>query len=444
MKNQNVILKFDSACESDEYLLRRITGTVPPASMIKLLDIADLEANPREAKIGSVTEGIIESLEAEDGLFQFKSKGLLIAAGESRALERQRYQLKFSDAAFEGILDGGHNLLAIAIHFLQAALGEDHQEIRKIRRWEDVKEVWETNRKEIEAIADKLKFLVPVEVVYPQTGKAGQDVYENAILAIAQARNNNAELTEETKANKAGYYEVLKDSIDQSLSDQVEWKANDGGRIKVRDLVALSWIPLSRLSNDFPDVTNFNPVNIYSSKGACIKAFNDLVKSDDVSEKTKGDVREITHPGVKSAISLMKDIPALYDLIYQNFPEAYNDASPGFGRIEGVRIHDPEKAGDGKHVAKPPLTKFYRNEVKYDYPDGYIMPLVYGLSALIEVKGSKLSWKTDPFEFIEENLREIMETYVSTIQMAKYDPQTVGKSHGSYNLAAKAFGFLLK
>ena len=444
MKNQNVILKFDVACESDEYLLRRVVGTVPPGSMIKLLDIADLEANPREAKVGSVTDGIVESLQAEDGLFQFKSKGLLIAAGESRALERQRYQLKFSDAAFEGVLDGGHNLLAIAIHVLQSAIGEDHPEIRKIRRWEDVKEVWEAHREEVEAVADKLKFLVPVEVVYPQTGKSGQDVYENAILAIAQARNNNAELTEETKANKAGYYEVLKDSIDQNLNDEVEWKTNDGGRIKVRDLVALSWIPLSRLSKEFPDIKNFNPVNIYSSKGACTKAFNDLVKLDEVSHKTKGDVREITHPGVKSAIALMKDIPALYDLIYENFPEAYNNISPGFGRIDGVRIYDPEKAGDGKHIAKPPLTKFYRNEVKYDYPDGYIMPLVYGLSALIEVKGNKLSWITDPFDFIEENLQEIMETYVSTIQMAKYDPQTVGKSHGTYNLAIKAVGFSLK
>jgi hypothetical protein len=444
LKNQKVILKFDVACQSDEYLLRRVVGTVQPGSMIKLLDIADLEANPREAKVGTVTEGIIESLEAEDRLFHFKSKGLLIAAGECRTLDRMRYQLEFSDADFEGILDGGHNLLAIAIHVLQSAIGEDHPDIKKIKRWEDVKAIWTVHRDEIEAVASKLKFLVPVEIVYPQTGIEGQDVYEGAILAIAQARNNNAELTEETKANKAGYYEELKESLDANLCEQVEWKTNDGGRIKARDLVALSWIPLSRLGKEFPDIKQFNPVNIYSSKGTCTKAFNELVKSDDVSEKTKGDVREITHPGIQSAIALMKDIPALYDLIYEKFPEAYNNVSPGFGRIEGVRIYDAEKAGDGKHVGKPPLTKFYRNEVKYDYPDGYIMPLVFGLSALIDVKGNKLTWKTDPFDFIEENLDEILETYVSTIQMAQYDPQTVGKSHGSYNLAVKAVGFLLK
>lgn len=444
MKNQKVILKFDAVCERDNYRLRRIEGTVTPDSIIKLVDIADLEANPREAKVSNVTDEIMDSLSMRDGLFQFKSKGILVAAGECKALERKRYELKFSDEDFEGVLDGGHNILAIALYILRRALGDEQSDLKRVKRWEDLKPIWTERRSDIADIQDELDFFVPLEVIYPHPGKEGQDTFEGAILDIAQARNNNAELTLETKANKAGYYDEIRSSIDPDLVGEVEWKTNDGGRIKVRDLVALAWIPLYVLPDDLPGKTEFNPVHIYSSKGACTKAFNDLIESEKVSSKIKGDVREITHAGVKSAIALMRDLPELYDYIYERFPEAYNTVSPGFGRIEAVRLYQEGKNADAKYLRSKPHTKFYRKECKFDYPDGYVMPIIFALSELINVRAGKLEWKVDPKDFIDEHLNEVLESYVSTIQMAKYDPQTVGKSRGNYNLAVSAFRFLLK
>ncbi|MBY4599414.1 AIPR family protein [bacterium BD-1] len=450
MKSHSVIIKFDECCTSTRYGICRTTGTVTADSITRLIDIADLEANPREAKTGSVTEAILETLENSPELFPFKSKGLLIASGSCRELERSRFELAFGDDDIEGILDGGHNMLAIAIHIISKAIGE--QEARKAlkgaRRWDDVVNAWKSHRDSIEVIRKDLSFLVPVEIIYPQSSAEGRDVYEGAVLEIAQARNNNAQLTEETKANKAGLYDAIRKYIDPELTNEIEWKSNDGGRIKVRDLVALAWIPLSAIGEieGIPELSGFSPTNIYRSKGQCVNSFNALMKNDLVTSKAKGDIRELEHPIIRSALRLMRDMPALYDHIYERFPEAYNSVSPGFGRISSVRIFEPGRTDskDSKYLSSPSRTKFYRNEVKFDFPDGFIMPIVWGLRELIQIEDGVLSWKTDPKKFIDKNLGKFLAVYHGFIQMAAYDPQKVGKSASTYQLACNDFQGRLK
>lgn len=442
MQNQRVVIRFDECCSRDNYGLRRIEGTATVDSMVRLIDVADLQANPRAAKVGDITDEIQESLETTPQWFHFKSKGILIAAGSCTARERNRFELVFNDGDIEGVLDGGHNLLAIALYILSVALGEDGEKVlRGVKRWEQLAEVWQRNRDKIEGMKGTLSFLTPVEIIYPQEGAQGRDEFEDAVLDVARARNNNAQLTEETKANKAGYYDSIRESIDDGLANQIEWKTNDGGRIKVRDLVALAWIPLSRIDDDLPGRSEFSPVAIYRNKGACVSAFNKLMESDKISQKAKGDIRELVHPGVRSAINLLRDIPALYDLIYVQFPVAYNYASPGFGRISSVRVFEPSKAKskDPKYLSAPPHTKFYRTECKFDFPDGFIMPLVWALGELMQYKDGQVSWSVDPERFISNNLQETLKVYYGMIQMANYDPQKVGKTLASYHLAANDF-----
>jgi hypothetical protein len=442
MKNTKVLLRFDEVCARDKYELCRIEGTVTASSMIKLIDSADLKANPREAKVGDVTEAIEESLSESPKLFHFKSKGILLAAGTCLPRDRNRFELTFDDEDIEGVLDGGHNLLGIALFILRTAIGEDAPKVlRPVKRWENLPPIWKGYREKIDLAKEKFTFLTPVEVIFPQQGDSGRDNFEDAVLDVARARNNNAELTEETKANKAGFYDSIRDFIDQKLINQIEWKTNDGGRIKVRDLVALSWIALSKIDEDFPGKADFTPVSMYRNKGACVSAFNKMMQSDQISEKTKGDIRELKHKGVKSAIALLKDIPRLFDLIYTEFPEAYNQASPGFGRVSSVFIWDPAKAKqhDPKYLSKPSKTKFYEQECKYDFPDGFIMPLVWALSELMEYKDGKVAWKTDPEKFLKKNLAKTLKVYYGMIQMANYDPQKVGKTGACYTLAANDF-----
>jgi hypothetical protein len=443
MKNQKVILRFDEFSTSERYALRRIVGTVTADSIIRLLDVADLEADPREAKVGDVTDEIQETLEKTPHLFPFKSKGLLLAAGECNSLERSRFELLFEDPQIQGVLDGAHNLLAIALHMLGKVMrNSDDKALRSVKRWEQVPDLWHANRDKIEAIKGEITFLTPVEVIFPREGVQGRDDFQDAILQVAQARNNNAELTEETKANKAGFYEAIKGSIDKTLVEQIEWKTNDGGRIKVRDLVALAWVPISRIERDLPGKKDFNPVSIYRNKGQCVAAFNKLMESDEISKKTKGDIRELTDPAVKSAIALLKDMPRLFDLVYQLFPDAYNHASQGFGRIGSVFIWDPKKANskDPKYLSRPPRTRFYQTECTYDFPDGFITPLVWALRELMEYKDGVVAWKVNsPDKFLTKTLPKTLEVYYGMIQMAGYDPQKVGKTSATYHLAANDF-----
>jgi hypothetical protein len=442
MQNQKFVIRFDECCVRDKYGLRRIEGTATVDSMIRLLDVADLNANPREAKVGDVTDEIQETLQSTPQWFQFKSKGILIAAGSCIARERNRFEVQFDDGDIEGILDGGHNLLAIGLHILSAAIGEENQKVlRGIKRWEQLPDIWRSYRDKIEDVKSTLTFFTPLEIIYPQDGVQGRDEFQDAVLDVARARNNNAQLTEETKANKAGYYDVIRESIDPKLVDQIEWKTNDGGRIKVRDLVSLAWVPLSRVEEDLPGKSEFSITAIYRSKGACVSAFNKLMESDEISQKTKGEIRELVHPGVKSAITLLKDFPKLFDLIYELFPDAYNRASPGFGRIGSVRFWDPTKAKsrDPKFLSAPPHTKYYRTECKYDFPDGFVMPIMWALRELMQVKDGIISWAVNPEKFIRDNLDDTMKVYYGMITMANYDPQKVGKTAASYHLVANDF-----
>ena len=42
------------------------------------------------------------------------------------------------------------------------------------------------------------------------------------------------------------------------------------------------------------------------------------------------------------------------------------------------------------------------------HPDGFIVPMAYGLRALLELDGDgHLAWKTDPSDFIDRHLDEI-------------------------------------
>jgi hypothetical protein len=443
MKKEQVVMRFDEVSLRDKYGLRRIEGTATVQSMIRLIDVADLKANPREAKVGDVTDEIEDTLRTTPRWFHFKSKGILLAAASCTPRERKRFELVFEDEDIEGILDGGHNLLAIALYILRKALGDDREKVvlRGIKRWEQVPEIWRAHRNQISEIKSDLDFLTPVEVIYPQEGAGGRDEFEDAVLDVARARNNNAQLTEETKANKAGFYDAIRDSIDEELVREIEWKTNDGGRIKVRDLVALSWIPLSRITETLPGKDDFSPVAMYRNKGACVSWYNKLMESEDVSRKAKGDIRQLTHKGVKSALTLMKDIPRLFDLIYAEFPEAYNSASPGFGRINSVRMWDDSKAhsGDPKYLPQAPRTKFYGAECKYDFPDGFVMPVAWALSALMECRDGKVHWRQDPSKFIKRNLGKTLQVYHGMIHMGGYDPQKVGKTLACYHLVANDF-----
>jgi len=240
-------------------------------------------------------------------------------------------------------------------------------------------------------------------------------------------------LTIETKANKKGFYEELRSALPNEIAERVEWKSNDGGEVKVRDLIALAWIPLSKLELDSGLLPSIPPQNIYRNKGECAKLFDGLLSDDRVSKPTDGEyTRALHNKPVKSALRIAAEIPALYDKIYKDFPYAYNECNGKFGRITVVKM-----AGD---MRTKPTTYFTREQVEYRYPDGLIMPLVYGLKALMDVdEDGCVEWIEDPYEFLDTHLVQIVKKYRVILEAFRFDPQKVAKNEGSYDLVLDAF-----
>lgn len=430
MSDRSVIVKLEDVCVQDHPKIKKVIGTIDAANIAKLIDKVGLEANPRRSKVGRVTEAITETLEKNPGLMRFKSKGLLISTTNCDTLERNRFRLSFDNPRYEGVLDGGHNILAIALFILSKI--ESEYPIRRIRRWDELQPVWEEIRDQIGLVLQSESFedfQVPIEILYPAQNLESND-FIDAVLEISDARNNNAELTAETKAHHSGYYDDLKNALAPEITINVEWTTNEIGRhIKSADIAALTLIPMLVLQNRGlldSDIPPINPVNIYSSKSKCVQIFNEIMESVE-DEDGKGN-----KVAINSALVMMKDIPRLYDLIYALFPEAYNSHSQRFGGIKSVKIYDGDKRGES-YLSKPAKTKFYADEVRYQYPDGFILPIVCSLTELMEVDSNGiLRWQTDPDRFIKDNLDDCLEIFVHMIKSNNYDPQTVGKNTGAY------------
>ncbi len=432
MKSQKIIIRFDQVCDQNNGVIKRYIGFVQAKYLIDLIEIANLDANPRSSKVGSVTDDIIESIEKTTDIFPFKTKGILVSVSKPpKELERKRFEFEFEDNQFDGILDGGHNTLAIAIYILYKAV-EDHKAIRKIKRWQDLEERWIDYKDEVQKIKDTLDFLVPIEILVPndQTEEVVEQ-FKKSILDICAARNNNVQLTVDTKANAAGHYEIIKDVVDPTLEKEIIWKTNTEGRIPVRDLVALTWVPLLELELE-GKVPTISPVQLYSSKAKCMQNFVKLMESPDVSTEKEGRYT-LKNSQVESALKMLEDMPKLYDLIYELFPGAYNKHGGKFGRINAVKEKQKSQ----------PKTPFYYREVDMSVPEGFIVPLIYGTSALITSKNGRLAWKEDPEKFIRKNISNIIANYKTLLEAFNFDPQKVGKNSGSYTLAKQQFEFCL-
>ena len=468
MKSE-VIVRFSDFAEqpSEKHVvvpIKRIVGYVEGQHILPLLDRLDLDANPRSARVGSVTEEILATLRDAPEFFHLRSKGILIGTSEYKALDRGRFGLAFNDPQVEGILDGGHNALALGLHFLREHLSE--RDFNRIKYWDEMKSSWQNHRKAIESCKAKYKFFVPVELLVPADP---QDYDEGSflmpLLDICAARNNNAALTQEAKSEKRGFYDEMRVQMPEAFARRVEWRPNtweddaEDRPIKVRDLVAQSWIPLNLLntSGGLPLDISVTPQNIYRNKGECSQKFETLMLHPAVTRREDEGRHVLIHEGVKSALRIVADLPKLFDDLYRLFPEAYNnresDERRRFGSNGVVQIYDPKKRAELKsqgkdassYIAIQPVTPFFREAISYRYPDGLIAPLLYGLQGIMEVKKGKVGWAVkDPRDFVANNLTRVAKAYRLVLDLGKagdgsWDPQKIAKNPTAHEFAVKEF-----
>ena len=446
--------------------IRRFSGFVKVREMIDIITALDLDANPRSAKRSSVTDEIIDTIHSTPKLYPFKSKGILLGTStygaqtkeEGAQGSRQVFGLTFKNRTSEGILDGGHNTLAIALYLMSEAIltfedskaiNEYQRKLKRVKTWAQMKELWNELLPQIEGLRHKATpshdAYVPLELLVP-SDTVEVDSFLNNILLICAARNNNVQLKQETLANQDGVFEYLKGVLEDKkpvVAQEVIWKTNSEGSIALPHLISLVWIPLGAIN--FADIsenigiTPLSGTTAYSSKSESVKRFKDLITGKNGEETNKSAVAYkdvdgqknewvITNSLVKSAIDMVPDVLDIYDYVYENYANAYNSNKGRFGGIDAVKNESRQR--------KNRITPFGRKELADDAsipPLGYIMPVIYGLRELIEVDSEgKLVWSVDPHEFYRENLNEIVGSIMGNIKDVNFDPQKVGKGASAY------------
>lgn len=456
------IIKIEGAHES--YIggaVKKITGYIAGKDIVSVIDNLDLEANPRASRSSSVTDAIQESLNLTPQLFAFKTKGILFAFSQCEPLERSRFRFTIDNSSLEGILDGGHNTLAIGLYILKKAYGYCDETFPKgIKIWIDFKELWNQSKDILEKYLEynksnpdvsDLKFDIPVEIIVPRdtNDEACIMSFVNSLFEICDARNNNAQLNDSDKANHKGFYDDIKEYMEKKnpeLAGRIAWKSNEGGEIKAQNLVALSLIPLNLIEpvkdEMGKEIEPIAPPKIYSAKGSALQHFERIMGSKDVTCVNDIDSKnKLINEEVASALKITADIPELYDYIFENFPVLYNKAGGSYGRISAVKSMNPEP----KNKNKPPkkYTPFTKKEISTLSPEGFIMPVVYGLQTLMkkeEINGKTIiTWSQPPMPFLVMNLGKIIEQYTLVINMCDFDPQKVGKAAQAYQMVLAAY-----
>ena len=437
---KSVTIKTNSPCIQEHSKINKVIATIDAKNIAKLLNVVGLTANPRKSKVNKVTKAICETLKSSPEDMRFKSKGLLISTSQCTPLQRGRFKLSFDDETYEGVLDGGHNMLAIGLYILEQYLGDESPTLRKVKNWDDFVDVWGKYKDDLSEVLEIFDFEVPIEIIYPTEDYVPNFI--DSVLDISDARNNNSALTSGTKAHHKGYYNILKESLDPEVEKKVEWKDGEAGKqIRRDDIVAMSLIPLIALQEKKlldSALPKINPINIYSGKAKCIEIFSRIFEhyadSNDV----------INNHLVVQALSLLKELPRLYDTIYKNFPDAARKNGLYFGKMGTVKIYEKGKTG-GSYLKRSPLTKYYNEECSAKYPDGFIVPIFASLHALINVSDNQVSWAVkNPIQFIENHLTECTRMLVSNIKENNYNPQSVGKSALAYEGAKISFQLKLR
>lgn len=425
---------------NEEVKIQRISSSISPYHFIRLVGVSDNKINPRAARENGITCDIRETLDLSPNLFWLMSKGILIATENCKILDRGRVSLT-TDGDREGIMDGGHNALAIS-QFLITKL---FPEVKIFKTWVDCKEFWSKNEREIikrfndQGGNDAFRFSIPVEIIFPGNEDGALDEYYETISQICTARNTNVQLKQATQDNQVGIYEVLKERL--SCADKVVWKSGQSGDIKVEDIVSMAVIPLiflqeqGRLPND-KTIKTLNAVSVYSQKSKCIDFYGDVLKHPEISTKQE-DKYILNNSLVRSALEMIDDIVKAYDRMYLAFPDIHNSNAGKFGRINAV---DQKKT---KSVSVPFLTISQKTE--YKYSAGYFLPLFCGIRKLmyIDEATNTLKWKKNPTDpsFDFRDLR--CAKYIEMVKFLAYDPLKVGKASMMYLEGLDVFAAIL-
>lgn len=465
----SIILKLEQLVQQDvaDGAIRKYLGYINAKGVLDLLNVAELEANPRRPKVNGATEAIKDTLANTPALMSCKSKGLLISCSVVEELERNRLRLSFDPNCrnFEDVLDGGHNLFAVSTFVIEQLLADDEDLLPKavkIKEWTDLKTFWRDNSDIIRAALNnngvEFNFLVPVEIItIPEMTEEALSNFTKNIFDISQARNNNAQLSNLASDNQKGVFNIVKDNLPDYLRDIVAWSTGDSTKVVkgeyVLALVSFIFVQLQKLGKCPELLGKFRttPTGFYSGRGKCAEQVQEVLTAwKDRYEKDNLDAECLV---LRDSLKLLKDMPRIWDAIELSFPSLYNKFGGSAGKKGAYGRLSPfaKKANKGKDATlrhdkacRFNTPEFVQKKGTYETQDGYVAPLQYTITTFMKFDDAedRLVWNrpateieafytnSDNSDAIEPVINQLGELIVSAV---RGDPQQLGKATFAYN-----------
>lgn len=294
---------------------------------------------------GDVFNAIVNTLRNEPEEMIFRNLGITILAPEVEFDNRtNEVVIVFTDKTKHGIANGGHTFSAI-------------------------REVLRTERVDAE---------VKVECIVG-------DLETDARVSIVDGRNRSRSVQAHTLENARKSYAPIERVLtnpryrDRIAYSELEVDQNNKRKdISIREILSYIYCLDAFEKNE-------HPIQGYSSKGVVV----DFYAGKD--EKGKG--RSVT---LERASKILPDVLRLRDVIYRDLPHAYNDLPGKFGNLETMGVSKKE----------PYPLRFIEGTTEFNYPDGFIYPILAGFRKYIDHRG-EWSWKKDPLEVWEEKKRDV-------------------------------------
>ena len=120
---------------------------------------------------------------------------------------------------------------------------------------------------------------------------------------------------------------------------------------------------------------------------------------------------------------IIPDICKLYGHLEKNMRKFYSNgvSNRKYGLITGITTRK-----DGKEAFK---TKFYRENIDYLSPNGFIYPILGALRALVkENKSGYYEWKKNPIEVMDKIGPELVSNTINMSRELGNNPNATGKN----------------
>lgn len=470
--------------------LVKLVGLLPADMLVRMMDEVSLKPNPRSPNVNRITKAIDQTLDVEPDMLQYKTKGILMA-GHYRGRDGDRFSVDFQSPEYGGILDGGHNFFAVirnlmieAIKVKYPSMRPDDKRIRKtaqkIRSWQDLTDLWKLEgattiefvdeglgsngeRRLGKSLRRKLSFLVPVEVLSPADGVSAKEVKE-MIHGISVARNNNVQLKDVAIAQHKGSYDYLKNVLPEELNKKIQWKSGENQcPILPTKIVSLAILPIEKLSKsgvfgeieeavqatmqvegDAVDKFHLPVVHrkcIYTSTAGCVSIYSQLVDTVSNLSDNGSDDNDLKRTVVES-LSVVADLPAVWDALEERFEMLFESVSDSVGRL-----YSELPCNRKGPLKKEQPTRFQTRQIqrgRYPSCTGFLAPLfsvMVGGSLLFDTLKRQVVWSVLPSVLIQElespseEFLEMMKDYVRLMDsQGGFDPSKFGKTQAVYDM----------